>query len=283
MNRTGLYIALAIGLVMAVVFSLWPQLDLKITSFFYNAQTKTFPVSSITWAKFAREAAMWVTWALVLPAIVAFVVKLAWPVRPLLMSGRKMAFLLITILLSAIVLNNMIFKSYWGRPRPVAVTEFNGKLDFKPWWDPSGKCPHICSFFSGEGGTAFWTYAPAALAPPQWRAAAFVAATAFGIFTGGLRITFGGHFMTDVITSGVVSYLVAWLAYAMIFRWPSTRITDWDVDAWLTRAAWPGYRWRQKLFGREVGPTPTMRYVPHAARPRRSDPHTAGSAHSSTV
>jgi membrane-associated PAP2 superfamily phosphatase len=283
MNRTGLYIALAIGLVMAVVFSLWPQLDLKITSFFYNAQTRNFPISSIAWAKVAREAAMWVTWALVLPAIVAFVVKLAWPVRPLLMSGRKMTFLLVTILLSAIVLNNMIFKSYWGRPRPVAVTEFNGPLEFKPWWDPSGKCPHNCSFFSGEGGTAFWTYAPAALAPPQWRAAAFVAATAFGIFTGGLRITFGGHFMTDVITSGVVSYLVAWLAYAMIFRWPSTRITDWDVDAWLTRLAWPGYRWRQKLFGRDVGPAPTMRYVPHVARPQRSDPHTAGSVHSSSV
>lgn len=266
MNRTGLYIALGIGLVTAVVFTIWPQLDLKITSFFYDASTKRFPVSSFTWAQIAREAAMWVTWALVLPAIIAFVVKLAWPVRPLMMSGRKMIFLLITILLSAIVLNNVIFKSYWGRPRPVAVTEFNGALEFKPWWDPRGKCPHNCSFFSGEGGTAFWTYAPAALVPPQYRAAAYVAATAFGIFTGGLRITFGGHFATDVIASGVVSFIVAWLAYAMIFRWPSTRMTDWDIDAWLTRMAWPGYRWRQRLFGRNVGPTPTMRHVPRSGR-----------------
>lgn len=268
MNRTGLYIALGIGLVTAVVFTIWPQLDLKITSFFYDASTKNFPVSSITWAKIAREAAMWVTWALVLPAIISFVVKLAWPVRPLMMSGRKMIFLLITILLSAIVLNNVIFKSYWGRPRPVSVTEFNGSMDFKPWWDPRGKCPHNCSFFSGEGGTAFWTYAPAALAPPQYRAAAYIAATAFGIFTGGLRITFGGHFATDVIASGVVSFIVAWLAYAFIFRWPSTRMTDWDIDAWLTRMAWPGYRWRQRLFGRNVGPTPTMRHVPRSGRAR---------------
>ncbi|HEY0235379.1 MAG TPA: phosphatase PAP2 family protein [Afipia sp.] len=259
MNRTGLYIALAVGLVTAVVFSIWPQLDLKITSFFYDASTRNFPVSSITWAKIAREVAMWVTWALVLPAIIAFIVKLAWPVRPLMMSGRKMIFLLITILLSAIVLNNVIFKSYWGRPRPVAVTEFNGSMDFKPWWDPRGKCPKNCSFFSGEGGTAFWTYAPAALAPPQYRAAAYIAATAFGIFTGGLRITFGGHFATDVIASGVVSFIVAWLTYAFIFRWPSTRMTDWDIDAWLTRMAWPGYRWRQRLFGRDVGGSPRLR------------------------
>lgn len=271
MNRTGLYIALAVGLVTAVIFTLWPQLDLKITSFFYDAQAKSFPVSSITWAKIAREGAMWVTWAFVAPALGALVVKLARPVKPLLMSGRTVAYLLITILLSAIVLNNMIFKSYWGRPRPVAVTQFNGPFEFKPWWDPSGQCPKNCSFFSGEGGTAFWTYAPAALAPPQWRPLAYVAATAFGVFTGGLRITFGGHFATDVITSGVVSFLVAWLTYAFIFRWPSTRITDWDVDAWLTRLAWPGYRWRQKLFGHDVGPAPTMRYVPHAARRHEPD------------
>lgn len=266
MNRTGLYIALAIGLVTGVVFGFYPQLDVKITSFFYDASAKNFPISSITWAQVAREAAMWVTWAFVLPSIVAFVVKLAWPVRPLMMSGRKMAFLMITIFLTAIVLTNVVFKGYWGRPRPVAVTQFNGALEFKPWWDPTGKCPKNCSFFSGEGGTAFWTYAPAALAPPQYRAAAYVAATAFGIATGGLRITFGGHFATDVIASGVVSFIVVWLVYAFIFRWPSTRITDWDVDAWLTRVAWPGYRWRQKLFGRDVGPTPTMRHMPHGGR-----------------
>ncbi len=258
MNRTGLYIALAIGLVTAVIFSLWPQLDLKITSFFYDAQTKNFPISSITWAKIAREAAMWVTWALVLPAIVAFVVKLAWPVRPLLMSGRKMAFLLITILLSAIVLNNMIFKSYWGRPRPVAVTEFNGPLEFKPWWDPSGKCPHNCSFFSGEGGTAFWTYAPAALAPPQWRPLAYVAATVFGTVTSVLRMSFGGHFFTDVATAALVTFIVIWIAFGYIYRWPSTRLSDARIDAVLTRLAWPGYRRLQKWRGRDVGPNPAV-------------------------
>ncbi|MBX9711759.1 MAG: phosphatase PAP2 family protein [Xanthobacteraceae bacterium] len=278
MNRTGLYIALAIGLVTGVVFGLYPQLDVKVTTFFYDAQTKNFPISSITWAKVAREAAMWVTWAFVLPALGALVIKLVRPVKPLLMSGRTMAFLLVTIFLSAIVLTNIVFKGYWGRPRPVAVTQFNGPLEFKAWWDPSGKCPKNCSFFSGEGGTAFWTYAPAALAPPQWRPAAYIAATAFGLATGGLRITFGGHFATDVIASGVVSFIVAWLAYAFIFRWPSTRMTDWSIDAWLTRLAWPGYRWRQKLFGRDVGPVPTMRYVPHSARRHEPDRGSARSA-----
>ena len=90
--------------------------------------------------------------------------------------------------------------------------EFNGPLEFKAWWDPRGACPKNCSFFSGEGATAFWTYAPAALTPPQWRPIAYVAATAFGLATGGLRMAFGGHFFTDVLFSGIASFLVIWLA-----------------------------------------------------------------------
>ena len=259
MNRTGLYIALALSVVIGLVFGLYPGLDLKVAAFFYDATAKTFPLKSVTWAMIARDGAMWVAWALVLPAIITFVVKLIRPVKPLMMSGRAMVFLLVTMLLSAIVISNVIFKGHWGRPRPVVVTEFNGPLEFKAWWDPRGACPKNCSFFSGEGATAFWTYAPAALTPPQWRPVAYVAATAFGLATGGLRMAFGGHFTTDVLFSGIASFLVIWLAYAFIYRWPSTRLTDYGIDAALTRFAWPGYRWRQKLGGKDVGDAPRIR------------------------
>ena len=259
MNRTGLYIALAISVVFGLLFGLYPELDLKVAAFFYDATTKTFPLKSVTWAMIARDGAMWIAWGLVMPALVSLVVKLIRPVKPLMISGRAMVFLIVTMLLTAIVLSNIVFKGYWGRPRPVVVTEFNGPLEFKAWWDPRGACPKNCSFFSGEGATAFWTYAPAALTPPQWRPLAYVAATAFGVLTGGLRMSFGGHFLTDVLFSGTVSFIVIWLAYAVIYRWPSTRLTDYGIDAWLTRFAWPGYRWRQKRLGRDVGETPRIR------------------------
>ena len=60
--------------------------------------------------------------ALRCPSIAALVVKLIRPDRPLLISGRAIVFLLVTLLLSAGVLTNLTFKSYWGRPRPVVVT-----------------------------------------------------------------------------------------------------------------------------------------------------------------
>jgi membrane-associated PAP2 superfamily phosphatase len=253
MNRTGLFIALALWLVIGLVFGIYPELDLKLASLFFDPQTKTFPLKLEGWANFARDAAMWIAWAFALPSIVALVVKLIRPDRPLMVSGRAIVFLLATLALSAGVLTNLTFKTYWGRPRPVVVIQFAGDQQFVPWWDPRGGCGRNCSFISGEGATAFWTLAPAALAPPAWRPLAYAGATLFGAVTSGLRMAFGGHFFTDVAIAGLVTVLVIWLAYAMIYRWRATRLSDDAIDAALTRFAWPGYRLRLRLFGRKTG------------------------------
>src|SRR5436190_4878065 len=258
MNRTGLFIALALSSVIALLFGIYPELDLKLAALFYDATSKSFPLKLNTLAAIARDGAMWIAWALAAPAIVALFAKLVRPNRPLLISGRAMVFLLVTLTLSAGVLTNLTFKSYWGRPRPVVVTQFNGPDAFVPWWDPRGSCGRNCSFFSGEGATAFWTYAPAALAPPQWRPLAYAAATVFGVVTSSLRMAFGGHFFTDVAIAGLVTFLVIWLAFALIYRWPRTKLSDERIDAALTRLFWPGYRLTQRWRGREAGPAPSV-------------------------
>src|SRR5882757_7488987 len=254
MNRTGLFIALGLSLVIGLLFGIFPELDLKLAALSYDAATKSFPLKTSSVAAIARDAAMWIAWILALPALGAIIAKLFRPDKPMLMPGRAAVFLLVTITLSAGVLTNLTFKSYWSRPRPVVVMQFNGDKEFMPWWDPRGGCGRNCSFFSGEGATAFWTYAPAALTPPAWRPLAFAGATVFGIVTSVLRMAFGGHFFTDVAAAGLVTFLVIWLIHGYIYRWPSTRMTDAGIDAALTRFAWPGYRLVQKWRGRDVGP-----------------------------
>jgi lipid A 4'-phosphatase len=256
MNRTGLFIALGLALVVGLLFGIYPELDLKLTALFYDAATKSFPLKLSMLAAIVRDGAMWIAWGLALPAIVALVIKLARPDRPLLIPGRAVTFLLVTLVLSAGVLTNLTFKRYWGRPRPVVVAQFNGPDQFVAWWDPRGACDRNCSFFSGEGATAFWTYAPAALTPPAWRPLAYVAATLFGVITSVLRMAFGGHFFSDVAAAGLVTFLVIWLAYGYIYRWRRTRLTDERIDAALTRFGWPAYRLLQRWRGREVGPEP---------------------------
>src|ERR1700727_3694308 len=187
MNRRGLIIALGLALVVGLLFGIYPELDLKLAAWFYDAPTHTFPLKLNALAAIARDGAMVIAWGLALPAIVALIVKLVRPDRPLLMSGRAVVFLLLTLTLSAGVLTNLTFKSYWGRPRPVVVTQFNGDKEFVAWWDPRGSCVRNCSFFSGEGATAFWAFAPAALAPPAGPARRYACPTGFGAKAGGLR------------------------------------------------------------------------------------------------
>lgn len=234
MNKTGLVIALAVGAVVGIVFGVFPELDLKIAALFYDPASHRFPMQASHLANFARDAAMWITWAFALPALVSLAVKIVLPRRRMLVSPRVTLFLTLSIVLTAGIISNAGFKTYWGRPRPVATAEFGGPWQFKAWWNPTGQCPRNCSFYSGEATTAFWTYAPAALAPPQWRPLAYVAATVFGLATGLLRMSFGGHYFTDVIFGGVMAFLIVWVMHGIYYRWP-TRQSDDEIDARLTR------------------------------------------------
>lgn len=271
MNRAGLTIAVILSLLTVLVFGLYPELDLKISSQFYDTVAKEFPHSQNFILQFPRYGAMVIAWAFAVPSIVAIIVKLTWPNRPMFMSGSKAVFLVVTMLLCAGVLTNFTSKTYWGRPRPISVTEFNGNFKFKPFWDPRGDCVRNCSFFSGEGATAFWTYAPASLAPPQWRPLAYAGATVFGVVTSGLRVMYGGHFVTDVLIAGLITFLTIWLFHALIFRWPRTALTDQRVDAVLTRIGWPGYAWRQRLLGAGNPPKPWLADKPAEASKNRVD------------
>jgi lipid A 4'-phosphatase len=262
MNRTGLFVALGLAAAIGLLFGLYPELEIRIAALFFDPATHSFPLKSHAVAMVMRDGAMWIAWAIAAPALIALVVKLFWPVRPMMISGRAVIFLLLTLLLSAGILANLTFKSHWGRPRPIWVKEFSSKFDHVPWWDARGQCPRNCSFFSGESATAFWTYAPAALTPPPWRPLAYAAATLFGVVTSLLRMAFGGHFLTDVAAGGLISFLVIWLVHGYIYRWPSTRLSDERIDMALTRLAWPGYRLLQKLRGRDVGPKASVAYDP---------------------
>src|ERR1700753_2641348 len=99
MNRTGLFIALSLALVLGILFGIYPDLDLKLAALFYDPPTRNFPLKFDWWGAVARDAAMWIAGALAVPALAALVIKMLRPDRPLLMSGRAMVFLLVTLAL----------------------------------------------------------------------------------------------------------------------------------------------------------------------------------------
>ena len=256
MNRTGLLIALAVGIGVGVVFAIWPQLDIAISRQFFDEAHGIFPSQYSVVAPRLRDAFNYTTAALVAPACLALLLKIVLPRRRMLIAARAAIFLVATIALAPGLMANVILKENWNRPRPVEVTEFGGPLSFVPWWDPRGTCDKNCSFVAGEGAGGFWTLAPAALAPPVLRPLAYGAALLFGAAAGGLRLMGGAHFFSDVAFSGVFTFLIVWLMHALIYRWPATRLTDAQVEHAIDRIALPPHKFLARIFGkvfREAG------------------------------
>ena len=168
MNRTGLLIALAIAVVVGILFALYAELDLTLSGIFYDAATRRWRVLDTPTGKL-RHVASWLIALVVAPAVIALLVKLVLTRRPMLVPGRAIVLMISTLVLGPGLLVNVILKDNSGRPRPLYVTEFGGQEHFRPWWDMRGDCEKNCSFVAGEPSGAFWTMAGAAVVPPHWR------------------------------------------------------------------------------------------------------------------
>jgi lipid A 4'-phosphatase len=218
---------------MALASLLAPDLDLAIARWFFDPVTHTFPAAAKPMLTLLRDQGSVIVIVCLAVIAAALWVKLMRPARPLLIPGRAMLFLVITLALGPGLMANGVFKAHWGRPRPVEVTQFGGKQQFVAWWNTHGTCQSNCSFVSGESATAAWTFAPALLVPMPWRPAALGAAALFTVSISMVRMAFGGHFLTDVVFGALISGLVIWLMHGLIYRWPRTRLDERVVDRWI--------------------------------------------------
>lgn len=234
MNRTGLSIVLAVAAVSGLILGLWPELDLALAAPFFDAARGGFWRSYDPFFLRLRDATTWIITLIALPAGLAVVLKLVRPHQPMLIPGRAAVLMLVTLALAPGVVANLLLKEHWHRPRPIDVEQFGGSEHFRPWWDPRGDCAKNCSFVAGEPSGAFWTLAPALLAPPAWRALATGAALVFGGAVGLLRMAAGAHFFSDVVFAGVFAFLVIWLTHGWLYRWRRTRVTEETIERFLT-------------------------------------------------
>ena len=70
-----------------------------------------------------------------------------------------------------------------------------------------------------------------------------------------MRIAAGGHFFTDTLFASVFTYLIIWLAYALIYRWPRTRLDDELIERAIGRIGLgcaAGLRWLAGRVGHEI-------------------------------
>jgi membrane-associated PAP2 superfamily phosphatase len=122
------------------------------------------------------------------------------------------AFLLITLILGPGVLVNAVFKNHWGRPRPKHIVQFDGTQPYRP---PllKGEAGTAKSFPAGHPSVAFAYAAIFLLLRPKRPRLAWAvlgASTAIGAGMGAARMAAGGHFLSDVLWSALITWWAAW-------------------------------------------------------------------------
>ncbi len=215
MSNNSILATLALFIVAAIIFSLWPELDLAAARHYFgtgafagNGSGERTLRRILHFAPLVVPVAMALLWA-------APKLGLSHPVR-FVPSGRSMIFVLLSLALAPGLLVNGIIKEYSGRPRPVHVKEFGGPSDFRPWNSFDGACRNNCSFVSGEVAGSTWLIAPASLAPEPYRTPLMASALVFAGLTAWLRMSFGGHFLSDVIMALLFTLLAVQVLYRCV-------------------------------------------------------------------
>lgn len=205
-----------------IVLIAFPAIDLTVAGWFYDP-FDGFVYKDNSLVRFVFLAVPWISRTIVAGLLIFLAV--AWTIRrhdPDFARHRKaVAFLLAVAVAGPMFMVNAVFKDQWGRARPSQVEQFGGDRQFSRAAVPTDQCIKNCSFVSGHASVGFFVYA-LAFAWPRRRRTWLVAGTSLGLGIGLVRILQGGHFLSDVIFSGIVVYLTARGLHAMLF--PAVRI-----------------------------------------------------------
>lgn len=228
MTSTRLLAASLAGCVLAaIVFIVWPQLDLVVAGLFYRGNGHF--VGDTPLGRAVRHVCESVPFVIMAVAVILHVLRRSGRSDIGAPNGAGILMMAASLALGPGLLVNVVLKDHSHRPRPVQVSEFGGTAAFRPFYRLDGGCGSNCSFVSGEGSAAFWTVAPALLAPPPFRLPAVAAALAFGAVTGALRMAFGGHFLSDTVFGALLTWLVvlvSWRAIAARLESPAATTPD---------------------------------------------------------
>lgn len=126
-------------------------------------------------------------------------------------TGRRLAFLLLLLMLVPGLLVNQVFKEHWGRARPIQLEQFGGHRTFSPAFVVSDQGGG--AFSSGHVAAAAWLVAvPVVLfeAGPVWTGLALLYLLAMVL----ARMAAGAHFLSDTLTS----ILLVWLGFLILQR-----------------------------------------------------------------
>ncbi len=207
------------ALIAALIFSLWPELDLYTSSFFYKGKGLftliNNPLGTIPRQLFKAIFALFC-------AVVLFGLAYSLYTRRKLagLGAPHWAYLIACLVLGPGILTNSILKDHWGRARPIQTEQFGSTGKFTPALVPSTACKRNCSFVSGESSSIYMVFFSLAILLAAWRTRLMIAGILVGSLSGLVRIGMGGHFLSDVTFSAIFMLATASALYWLFFTRP---------------------------------------------------------------
>ena len=210
-RATELRWALAIAGLLAALFVAVPELDLWASGLFYQGEGRwLFSRDDLILAipyrglpRLGQGLLLLLTGLLLLGLLPRF--------AGLRARRRSLAFLFAGALLGPVLIVDATLKEHSGRTRPVNVEPFGGPLRFTPAFIPADQCRQNCSFVSGHVATAAFIMAFGWLGAPAVRRRWLLASLAFAGFMALVRMSPGGHFLSDCIFGWFATYFSLWL------------------------------------------------------------------------
>ena len=218
-NTRMLQAALSCGVLAGMIFLPLASIDLAVSGWFYSEKGGFWASHSAIIGGF-RRLLIWIFTAGCIYCLWGFLRAFTTGKAAHGAAVRGWLFFGVCLMVGPGLIANLLLKDQWGRARPRDIEAFGGGLDFTPAVLISNQCAHNCSFVSGESASIFMLFFALAFLFPSYRRQILVVALVLGGLAGLLRIAMGGHFLSDVIFSGIVMALVAALLHRLIVVWP---------------------------------------------------------------
>ncbi|MEO1197767.1 MAG: phosphatase PAP2 family protein [Pseudomonadota bacterium] len=218
-----------------------PAIDWTAAALFYDADRGGFPAVANPFLEGLRD----VNEIIIYVCLLGLLGRLILPRQYKFGDAKALLFVLVVLICGTGITINSLFKETIGRPRPHQVEMFGGAHPYVPPAQDAAFCQSNCSFPSGEAGLAF-TYAAIALTLSGKPAMiALGLGLVWGVAMSGMRMSFGAHWLSDVITSGFVVFVWAW-----VFGWLFyTRSPPWLSSEAIDKALFA----TRSALGRELG------------------------------
>lgn len=211
-NQSGYFYSILLPiLAMALIAPFTPMLDLRFSSFFYQGNGR---FDSGAFYDFMFDYAVLPAQITAILATIAFISSFF--IAKLKKLRRPSFVLILTMLVGAGFIVHTVFKDHWGRPRPRQTIDFGGTQPYRPFYIPNFSNQESSkSFPCGHCTMGFFFFAPALVLLRAGYKKSFLVTMAFAVLLGiGLgiaRMGVGAHYFSDVLMSGLIMWLVAYL------------------------------------------------------------------------